>query len=105
MLAKLIAIYAAVQSKDYQAAAKALWSLVGEIMGWSPTPATFAADGMFSDEDMEACLDECEKIEAAMKSAPKTVGADPSGNAAIWLMLIQTLLPLVLDWLKKRRDG
>lgn len=95
MLTLLQKIYAHVQAGEYEAAAKAVWELAGGLMGWMPMPMLAAGD-----DDIEACLAECEKIKAA-DAAP--VGADETQNPAVWIMLIQVLVPVLVEWLKNRK--
>ena len=47
-------------------------------------------------------LEKAEAVLAELQSAPRPVGADPAGNP--WLSLVLTLLPVVLDLIRRRRD-
>ena len=47
-------------------------------------------------------LEKAEAVLAEIQSAPKPVGADPVGNP--WLTIIMTVLPIVLDFIRRRRE-
>ena len=104
MLARIAAIRTAWEGGSYEECARLVYELLGDVMGYRG--AVMGATTGTPADDPEQVKKELAALKKAVSVTPKRprAAAGPKGGGGvIAVALIQVIVPLLIDWFKKRQ--